>query len=191
MVGLSTILFGIGLGAAITIIITLVLTLSTDYRLWPPGDDRRKAILHWGLVTIFDIAIFSVAILNWDSWILPRPETIVIGAVFVLIGLIIFIYSGRMMDRAETTGQTVTDLYTDGPYARSRNPQYVGMIVGLVGLALLVNAIAVIILVAFHIVWIMLLTFAEEMWLQYHFGEEFKQYCQQVPRFIGIRSFTK
>jgi len=188
---IAQIAFVVGFLAAAAIIGTLLITLTTDIRLWPPGDERAKALLHWGFVGVFDICLLVVAVLDWNTWLLPYPEALVLGVVLSLVGGGFFIYSVRVMDSAETTGQTAAELYTDGPYARSRNPQYVGMMVGLLGFVLLANAAFVVVLCVLHGGWLVLLPFAEEPWLRDQFGDKYDQYCDRVPRFLGKYSFRE
>lgn len=104
------------------------------------------------------------------------------------VGAAIFITSSRAMNATETTGQTATKLYTEGLYARSRNPQYLGMMIGLVGFALFVNSLFVVILSLAHICWLLLLPFTEEPWLREQFGDEYDDYCNRVPRFVSRRT---
>lgn len=188
MVALATVLFGVAAAVAVTIVATLLVTLTTRVRLWPPGDDARKAALHWGLVGAFDVGILAVAALRWNAWILPRPSSLVVGAVLSVCGAAVFFHSSRAMSADETTGRVADELYTDGLYARSRNPQYLGMMIGLVGFALLVNSTYVAVLVVAHVCWLVLLPFAEEPWLREQFGDEYDRYCDRVPRFVGFRS---
>lgn len=188
MASLTPLLFWLAVIAAAAIISTLLITLLTRFRLWPPGDDTRKAVFHWGLVGIFDISIVSVAFLEWNAWILPRPSSVIVGLLLSIGGATIFIISSGMMSAAETTGQTAAELYTEGLYARSRNPQYLGMIIGLVGFALLVNSLFVAILSLVHMSWLLLLPFAEEPWLREQFGDEYDDYCDRVPRFVSRKT---
>ena len=185
----ARIAFVLGGAAASSIVVTLLVTLATDVRFWPPGDNRLKAGLHWGLVAVFDVALLAVAVLEWNTWVLPRPSSLLVGVPLSAVGVGVFGYSVRVMNQVETTGQTVEELYTDGPYARSRNPQYVGMLIGLVGFGLLANAALVVPLLVVHGCWLVLLPFAEEPWLREAFGDEFERYCEAVPRFVGMRTF--
>lgn len=181
--------FGVGVAAAAVVLVTLVVTVvSSQWRFWPPGEKSWKYRLHWGCVAVFNVALVATAVLDWNTWILPRPTTLVVGAVLALVGLAVFVVSVRSFERHETMG-LAGDLHTTGPYARSRNPQYVGMIVGLVGFALLVNSLLVSVLVVLHVSWVLLLPFAEEPWLREEFGEEYRQYREEVPRFVGVETF--
>lgn len=186
---LETTTFTLGVVAAGVILGTLLVTVfSSTWRFWPPGEKSWKYRLHWGSVAVFNVALLATAVLDWHTWILPRPSSLVGGGVLAVVGAAVFVASERSFERHETMGLT-GDLHTSGLYARSRNPQYVGMIVGLVGFALFVNSLLVTILVALHVSWVLLLPFAEEPWLQEEFGEEYREYREKVPRFVGVETF--
>lgn len=191
MVVLGTVLFGVAATAATAIITTLLVTLLTQIRLWPPGDDSRRAALHWGLVAVFDLCLVGVAISTWNSWILPRPSSVLLGPLLSGGGAAIFVASSLAMSAAETAGQTATELNTDGLYARTRNPQYVGMMIGLAGFALLANSVVVTTLCLLRGCWLVLLPFAEEPWLRERFGDEYDAYCNRVPRFVSRRTLHR
>lgn len=180
--------FWTGFGAATAIIGSLIVTLRTRVSLWPPGEHSGKAALHWGLVAIFDVALLVLAVLEWNAWILPRPASLGVGLVLSGAGAWLFLASSRSMTGAETAGRAADTLHTEGLYARTRNPQYLGMIVGMVGFALLANALLVSVLVGLHVFWVLLLPFAEEPWLRERFGDQYEAYCERVPRFVDRRS---
>ena len=187
---LTLTVFGIGLLAAVGIVAMLVVTLVTDRQLWPPGERSAAYYAHWSLVWIFNGALVATAYLDWNAWVLPRPSSLVAGVALAGIGAAIFVRSAGVMDSAETMGVT-GDLYTGGPYAYSRNPQYVGMIVGIVGFALLVNSRYVAVLAAAHVAWVLLLPRAEEPHLRAEFGEAYERYAECVPRFVGRRTLRR
>lgn len=182
--------FGIGLLAAAGIYTMLILTLATDLRLWPPGERSAAYYGHWALVWVFNGALVATSYLDWNAWVLPRPSTLVAGVVLAVVGAATFLRGAGVMDSAETMGVT-GELYTDGPYAYSRNPQYVGMIVGIVGFALLVNSRLVAVLAAAHVGWVLLLPRAEEPHLREEFGEQYERYLERVPRFVGWRTVRR
>ena len=176
--------FGLGLLAASGIYALLFLTLATGYRLWPPGSKTPAYYLHWGLVAVFNVGLVVVAVRDWNTWLLPRPSSLVVGVVLAALGTAVFVRSAGAMRSDETMGVT-GDLHTGGPYAYSRNPQYVGMLVGLVGFALLVNSRLLTALVVVHVGWVLLLPRAEEPHLRATYGEEYERYRARVPRFVG------
>lgn len=181
-------LFWIGISVAAAIITTILVTLTTRFRLWPPGNNPMKAALHWGFVGVFNLVLINIAVLRWNSWVLARPTSLIVGLLGSILGATIFAKSTRAMSTAETSGRVANQLYTDGLYARSRNPQYVGMIIGLVGFAFLINSWEVAVLCLVHVGWLLLLPFAEEPWLRDQFGGEYDRYSDRVPRFIGLRT---
>jgi protein-S-isoprenylcysteine O-methyltransferase Ste14 len=90
-------------------------------------------------------------------------------------------------DTAETSGLE-GKLHTNGPYAYTRNPQYVGMILGRIGMAAVTNSRRVAFLGTVQIGWVFLLPFVEEPWLKDQFGDDYDRYREHVPRFIGWNS---
>jgi len=82
----------------------------------------------------------------------------------------------------------VDPVATDGPYAYTRNPQYLSMIVGVTGFAALSDSPYVAALAAAHVGWVLLLPRAEEPHLRAEFGEAYDRYAARVPRFVGLRT---
>lgn len=184
---LTLVAFGAGLLAAAGVYAILVVTLVTDRRLWPPGEKSWAYYLHWTLVGAFNVSILVVAYRDWEAWTLPRPATLVVGIALAALGAAVFVRSASAMRSEETMGVTGR-LYTDGPYAYSRNPQYVGMLVGLLGFALLVDSFFAAVLAAAHAGWVLLLPRAEEPHLREEYGTEYERYAARVPRFVGGRT---
>jgi protein-S-isoprenylcysteine O-methyltransferase Ste14 len=77
------------------------------------------------------------------------------------------------------------DLVTEGIYAHTRNPMYVGNLLIVAGLAVASNSWATI-LVAIPLGLFMYASIvaAEEEYLQQRFGAAFKEYCRDVPRWL-------
>lgn len=182
---LTLVAFGGGLVAAFCIYLLLAVSIVTDRQWWPPSDRSWSYYVHWLSVGVFNVSALLVAALEWNTWLLPRPASLVVGGGLLVIGGAIFVRSANVMESSEVTGVD-GDLYTTGPYAYSRNPQYVGMLVGLVGFALLVDSALVTVLVAVHVGWVLLLPRAEEPHLQSVFGAEYDRYVSKVPRFVGV-----
>jgi protein-S-isoprenylcysteine O-methyltransferase Ste14 len=73
---------------------------------------------------------------------------------------------------------------TGGPYRFTRNPQYLGDIVLLIGLMLIANSVAVIVINLLIILSFILMPFAEEIWLEEQYGEAYLQFKARTPRFL-------
>ena len=82
-------------------------------------------------------------------------------------------------------GGATTTLIGSGPFARSRNPLYVGLLVLSAGLALLAGSLWA--LAALPIEWALLrwgAVLAEERYLAAKFGTEYADYCGRVRRWL-------
>ncbi|MFQ6097953.1 MAG: methyltransferase family protein [Armatimonadota bacterium] len=75
-------------------------------------------------------------------------------------------------------------LLTEGIYSRIRHPRYVEIGVGLAGLALFTNYLAMYVLAAAYWPTIYVIVLLEERELKHRFGEAYEEYCRRVPRFI-------
>lgn len=96
-----------------------------------------------------------------------------------VIGLAYIVRGGR-------NRQVYADnLVIEGFFAHCRNPLYVGNLLVFIGL-MLIHGSPYFILIgsAFYIFAYMAITAAEEQFLHQKFGEEYEEYCRNVPRFI-------
>jgi protein-S-isoprenylcysteine O-methyltransferase Ste14 len=120
------------------------------------------------------------AVVNW-------PARIVIGALFFLAGGLVALMAVRTFRRVGTNvppWQPTLALATTGIYRRLRNPMYVGVTAMLVGIAL-----------AFALDWLLILLVPvalilhfgvvrrEERYLEAKFGDDYRRYKDQVPRY--------
>ena len=80
-------------------------------------------------------------------------------------------------------------LVTEGPYRYSRNPQYVGFVLMLIGVVLVTNSVQALATGSIVIVLVLLAPYAEEPWLRERFESGYYEYCERVPRFLGLRPF--
>ena len=75
-------------------------------------------------------------------------------------------------------------LMKDGLYARVRHPRYVQLLIALAGYTLIANYLAAYLVVALWVPAIYIIVVLEEKELRDHFGEDYIEYCRQVPRFL-------
>lgn len=117
----------------------------------------------------------------------PLPMALV-GVVIAVAGVALFVLSVRLFHSfGHVTGTEVGGLVTSGAYRISRNPQYTGWVLLLVGVAVaarsaLALALALSVVVAMRI-WIP----QEERHLEEEFGEEYLRYRREVPRFLRLK----
>jgi protein-S-isoprenylcysteine O-methyltransferase Ste14 len=71
-----------------------------------------------------------------------------------------------------------------GPYALSRNPQYVGDMTLFLGFIIIANSELVLITHSLTALLFVLAPFAEEPWLVAEYGDEYVVYRRDVPRFL-------
>jgi protein-S-isoprenylcysteine O-methyltransferase Ste14 len=77
------------------------------------------------------------------------------------------------------------DLVTGGLYAHVRNPMYVGNLLIVVGVAIAANSWATVLVgVPLAVFMYVCIVAAEEEYLLGRFGEAFKAYCHDVPRWL-------
>jgi protein-S-isoprenylcysteine O-methyltransferase Ste14 len=119
--------------------------------------------------------LLAVAVL-WLSR--PQPRPILIGACVGLLGLVIRAYAAGYLRK-----QAV--LTTTGPYARTRNPLYLGSSILALGAAIAMNSwlSAALLLFYFALVYTLVMR-REEIELRGHHGAEFDAYAQSVPLFF-------
>jgi protein-S-isoprenylcysteine O-methyltransferase Ste14 len=77
-----------------------------------------------------------------------------------------------------------TPLVRTGIYARVRHPRYVQFWLGLLGWALITNYLTVYVLWLLWLAAIGWIVVLEERELRERFGEEYREYSRQVPRFL-------
>jgi protein-S-isoprenylcysteine O-methyltransferase Ste14 len=76
------------------------------------------------------------------------------------------------------------ELVTDGPYAITRHPIYTGILLALLGSALVWNSLLTLALAALFAVPLFLHTVYEEHLFERHFGDAYSDYQRRVPRLV-------
>jgi protein-S-isoprenylcysteine O-methyltransferase Ste14 len=127
------------------------------------------------------------------QWIAGRPIVSSnagywIGGVLLASGVILAIWGRRVMEGAGTNvnpALPTTALVASGPFGFSRNPLYVALTLIYVGLALIANALWVLVLI---VPVLLILHYGvvrrEERYLEAKFGDAYREYCSRVRRYI-------
>ena len=158
--------------------------------LWRRLGISASQYLLWG-------AVLAVAILisNWRDVLLAgeygfQPILATIGLVFLAGAIIFRIQIERFLSWHVQLGLPEIDpsgyaqrLITEGPFAHSRHPRYLQILVALSGWALLANYPAVYAVVLLWIPLMLIIVRLEEAELQQRFGAEYTMYRTVVARF--------
>jgi protein-S-isoprenylcysteine O-methyltransferase Ste14 len=174
--------------ATISIVFSI---LFPAHRIWPP--DKFSSWRHyfmWFLFDISTIAIVAVGILDRGSLALPLRMQIAIGVPLWVGGIGFSLWSIVILGPSSTYGNE-GPLILRGPYRISRNPQYLALIVALIGWSFVTSSWATILAVLVWIVPLVLIPFAEEPWLLRRHGSQYEEYLQKVPRFLLLKKKTK
>jgi len=152
--------------------------------------ERKKG--HRGGAGILEVAILIALPLLFHYLIpirivIPPPYSYT-GAIVMLLGLGLMIWTARVFRKAGTGFQLQgggSILVTSGPFRFSRNPMYLGMLVWLIGLAVLLGSLIVFIFpIIFFLLAHFLLIPIEERKMEQLFGQQFIEYRQRVRRWL-------
>lgn len=157
---------------------------------------RRGSRTWWGrhLFNLFRAAILVVCLVRvvWpiDPWLgvveLPfRPYVEAFGAVLLLLSFYIidYVHGYMHMDwRSGIDPDADRPLLTEGPFARSRNPLFIGILIGQFGFLLALPSLFSLICWLVGVAVIIQQALAEEKALSAIYGERYADYRRRVPR---------
>ncbi len=127
----------------------------------------------------------------WSAETDVGPSLRVIGSTLVVIGAMIAFPAMAALGFRRSFGREMNPLKQAGFYRATRNPQVIGgalMPIGIVILFPTWYGAGWLILYAaiFH-----MMVITEEEHLHRIFGDEYRQYCKRVPRYLGVLRRTK
>ncbi|UXN60952.1 methyltransferase family protein [Phyllobacterium zundukense] len=139
----------------------------------------------WALAVLAGLALQWIVSLPFMP--APVPATWIGGVVFVL-ALALVVWALDTITRAGSnvpTNMPTTTIVQTGPYAFTRNPIYLGMFLGLVGLAITFDSLWMLgTLVLFALVIRYGVVAREEVYLERKFGDGYRQYRARVRRWL-------
>ena len=167
---------------------TLVLSIANPaLRMWPPPEPgtRRYTLtrITMPLGPIATVGLFVVGALDWNAIAMDPWLRFAVGGCLLAPGGFFALWGYFGLGAEASTGAE-RDLMATGAYRYSRNPQYSGSIVSLVGYALVCNSSLTLIASGLGVVSFTLIPFAEEPWLRERLGAAYEAYCARVPRFL-------
>jgi protein-S-isoprenylcysteine O-methyltransferase Ste14 len=141
--------------------------------------------LAWAVAIILGLAV---------NWLLPLPFLPAgipagwLGAFVFVLALALAVWAVITISRAGSnvpTNQPTTVIVESGPYRFTRNPIYLGMFLGLVGLAIAFDSLwLLLMLVAFALVIRYGVVAREEAYLERKFGNVYGAYRSRVRRWL-------
>ena len=162
------------------------------FRIFVRRDYRRKGRL-MPFSTLLEVLIFAVHgtftyIYIPSDWPALHDGLIltVVGVVSLGVGLAIVITALIGLGLRRSLGQEANVLKQPGLYRATRNPQIVGYALVVSGYAALWPSWLALGWVALYAVIAHTVVFTEEEHLRNTHGQEYVQYCKQVPRYLGF-----
>jgi len=111
-----------------------------------------------------------------------------VGAGLTFIGTLIFLTAyfnlGSSIRLLMPGEEERTELITDGWYAHSRNPLYLGLHIAMVGWIFILPSLLTVLALALFLVNQHFRILLEEKFLEDRFGEEYREYKEQVRRYF-------
>jgi protein-S-isoprenylcysteine O-methyltransferase Ste14 len=191
--GMNTLRYDIALGLVVALpaALPLWLLIHPFIRFWRRLGPVWTYGLIWALIIVIGREIFRArgVLLSVDFG--ASYPLVVLGLLLVAVsswyGMMIWRHfpTGTILGLPELAPEKYgTRLVTSGPFAVIRNPRYVQFYLGVLGLACIANYLAAYVAVALWLPGIYVIVLLEEKELRQRFGQEYEEYCRQVPRFI-------
>jgi protein-S-isoprenylcysteine O-methyltransferase Ste14 len=171
----------------VTTLLVIASIVLPQKRIWPPR--QPQAAGQYVMLLLFIVSAMGVVLLGlaeWGRFIIPAWLRVVVGVPLWLAGDLLALWAMAALGVAPTAGDEGA-LVRRGPYGFSRNPQYLGFIIGLVGWGLTANSALTLIATSVGIIPLVLVPFAEEPWLLAHHGAAYEEYRRAVPRFVWFK----
>ncbi|HOU12921.1 MAG TPA: phosphatidylethanolamine N-methyltransferase family protein [Anaerolineae bacterium] len=175
------------LGAeTLALLASLFSALFPKRQLWPPSHRRAwQAYVMWALFIASGAGVIALGLMDWDANPLAPWLQWAVGAPLWVGGGGLALWATQGLGLAPTLGDA-QGLTQRGPYRFSRNPQYVGYSVSLIGWAMMTSSTLTFVAAAVGIGAFIVAPFAEEPWLLKQYGSTYEAYMRAVPRFVGM-----
>ena len=145
--------------------------------------DFRRTLFHYRSYTPIPFLLVMVLFAQ------PTAVTMAIGAAMTLLGESLrfwgVAYAGSLTRVTANVG--APEIIVSGPFARTRNPLYLGNILLYTGIGVMANALApwlVLAALAYFLFQYLSIVSLEEEFLEKEFGAAYREYKASVPRFI-------
>jgi len=158
--------------------------IDPPHRIWPPPKRKSWQFYYiWVLTYTSLFGLIALGLFDWNSYIFQNIFWFSFGGILLIVGLIVLIWGVQTLSLYVSHGQK-GELITDGLYKFSRNPQYLGINIAILGYIFLTNSVLTLITGVIGIFLFFLTPFVEEPWLRKEFGSKYNEYCTKVRRFL-------
>lgn len=145
---------------------------------------RSTAILQVGFLCAY--ALSSYAFLDARlSRVNVASVSFALALTLMILALLTIVLSMPFLGK-RSFGEETGRLRTTGVYRYSRNPQLVGGFFFIIGYALLWPSWMGVLWVCLWPIIMHLMVRGEEEHLEMIFGDEYRKYCEQTPRYLGL-----
>jgi protein-S-isoprenylcysteine O-methyltransferase Ste14 len=169
--------------ATVCVVVSIVFP---QRRIWPPPPQHAwQGYLMWFLFVASAGGIFALGVSGWGKMALTPWIRFVVGIPLGCVGHALAGWAMIVMGIKASYGSE-SALVRRGPYRFSRNPQYVGFILALIGWALLASSDLGMAASFVGVIPLIVVPFAEERWLLARHGAAYEAYRRAVPRFISL-----
>ena len=177
----------------LALLLLCLYALRATRRLYSMGKPLTGSVsASWLVVDTLDTLVIVLASASglWRIPIEGTPALLarILGAALVAVGITLMALGmAEFRSARKIVGLEVSTLITTGIYSRSRNPQFLGWYLAVLGVALaglsgyaLLIALLTIVFGHYYIVRL------EEPFLERVFGEEYIEYKRRVPRYLRL-----
>lgn len=170
----------------LTLIIVWVTTSNYSLKNWLQNFPTAR-----GFVTAFFKILLFLQVVNTICFPLPLISSIIIsfiGIIIFMIGILLAVWAKFTMQGnwgvpAQHNIFIQKKLVTYGPFSRTRNPIYFGLILAFIGFELSIGSVLIVLVVPLFLL-IFRSVLVEERLLEKHFGGKYLEYRKKVPRFF-------
>jgi len=152
-------------------------------RIYPMERANGWYFAMWVLFAFVFISNPLFVYLDWNTGLFPSSLRFWLAIPMVLLGAGLVAWGMATLGAKRTSG-LADELIAEGPYLLTRNPQYVGDFLIFTGVALLSNSSVVMVAHLLTALVLLLAPFAEEPWLESHYGDDYAAYRLRVPRYL-------
>jgi len=153
-------------------------------RIWPPPRKRSwQYLAAWGLFYVAFASNILLLVLDWNTWVIPYEIRFFVGVPVTIIGALLVMWGIVTLGIKNTYGLRDGFIFS-GPYRYTRNPQYLGDTFFFIGISLISNSLYFLVVHLLMISVFLFAPFAEEVWLEKQYGEEYENYKRNTSRFL-------